>query len=129
MKPLDKNIIKTIVIILLTIIGYGAYVYPIITSTILGGIILFGYLAFLTFHLALGYPSFVIGCVISDLYENIYRRIKEDSVIIAEGTRASLVIIGIIGTHLIWIYIGTALLIQNDNLSECIEWLAINNIL
>ncbi len=64
MKKIDKIIIKILISALSAVIIWGVFFYPFLSLKFLAGLIIGVYFSFLTFHLALCYPLFVIIDVI-----------------------------------------------------------------
>ena len=125
MKKIDKIIVKSAIIIASLATIFGFVKDYVLTMQILGGILLAGYFFFLIFHLCLCMPSFAVGCVLAQIYENTYKKIFEKSEIIANTTRFIFVLVGIIGVHLLWIYLGSSIFLQNPNFLECWEWCSV----
>lgn len=109
MKRLDYTIIKSIIFILLGTFITGLIINTIITLKILGIILAIGYFVFMMLHLGLCYPSFVIGCVVSDFIDTSFKYIYNQSIILAHTYRVIIVLFSILASHLIWSYLAVSL--------------------
>ena len=122
MKKLDRIIMYSLATLSLLFIIYFMFTGFKFISTILGTIVLAGYILFLIFHLALFAPTIGVGILASALYEKTFNIIKDKSVILAVVSRAFFVIACVLFIHIFWVWVGSALFLQEVEFITCFKW-------